>query len=141
MYAPPPTTRMNIGPLTVNLGDGAYSWMWALIEFNVGIITACMPSMLLFTKWVRGEMTETKGSTGRARSTNPTIGGGGGSGSAAKFSRNNAPSLMNTRTSHRLGSEEYIMQEMSGIVKSTGVVVVELGVVSGSRGGDGSSFC
>lgn len=115
--------------------------MWALVELNLGIIAACMPSMLLFVKWVRGEMTETKGSTGRSRSQNPTIGGGGGggSGSAGKYSRNKAPSQTNARTSHRLGSEEYIMQEMGGIVKTTELVVVEMGVPPGSREGPETS--
>lgn len=106
--------------------------MWGLIEFNLGIITASMPSMLLFAKWVRGEMTEDKV---RSSSENPTIGGGGGKGSGAKFSHNKGQSQMSTLASHRLGSEEYIMQDAGGIAKSTELVVVEMGVVSGGRDG------
>lgn len=114
--------------------------MLTFVEFNLGIITASMPSMLLFIKWVRGEMTETKGSEGRSRNENLTIGSGGGNGSA-KFNRSRGPSEMDSRMSHHLGSEEYIMQDTSSIIKSTEVVVVEMRVPQGSKGDDGGSLC
>lgn len=37
------------------VGDGAFSWMLAMVEYNVAIITTCMPGMMLFVKWVRGD--------------------------------------------------------------------------------------
>lgn len=88
--------------------------------------------MLLFMKWVRGEMTEDKV---RSESENPTIGGGGGKRIVAKLSHNKDKSQISTVTSHRLGSEEFIMQEAGGIAKSTELVVVDMGVVSAGRDG------
>lgn len=114
-----------------------------MIETNVAIVVACMPSMVLFAKWVRGDMTENKNtgsSSGRTRGLNATIGsgGGGGSSNARKYSHNKVPTDINTRGN---GSEEYIMQDLGGMVKSTEMMVVEMGMPPGSRGGDGSSMC
>ncbi|KAL0638667.1 hypothetical protein Q9L58_002245 [Maublancomyces gigas] len=53
------------------LWDGAYSWMLTLVEMYVGIMTACMPAMNMFIKWIRGEKSVP------AEPENDTIGGGG----------------------------------------------------------------
>lgn len=113
-----------------------------MIEINIAIVVACMPSMVLFTKWVRGDMTEAKStSTGSARSRGinpPTIGGGGGS-NPRKYSHNTVSTEISTRGN---GSEEYIMQGIGGgMVKSTEMMVVEMGIPPRSRGGDGNSMC
>lgn len=141
--SPLPPLPPSVYPLTISTGDGAYSWLWVLVEMNAAIIVACMPSMLLFIKWVRGDMTEPKSTgagSGRTRGLNATIGSGGAAGgnSARKHSHSKAQSDMHT---HRLGSEEYIMQEIGGMVKSTEMMVVEMGMPPGSRGGDGGSMC
>lgn len=52
------------------LGDGSYSWLLAMLELYVGIMTACMPAMKLFITWIRGEGTK------RGESEDMTIGGG-----------------------------------------------------------------
>lgn len=53
------------------VGDGAYSWMFTMLELHVGILTACMPVMKLFVKWVWG------GKNVRGGGGDGTIGGGG----------------------------------------------------------------
>lgn len=53
-----------------SLGDGSYSWMLAMMELNIGIMTACMPAMKLVVTWIRGEKR-------RGESEDETIGGGG----------------------------------------------------------------
>lgn len=45
--------------------------MWVLVELLVGIMTACMPAMNLFVKWVRGQKVE------QGLPEDDTIGGGG----------------------------------------------------------------
>lgn len=61
---------------TNRLGDGAFSWMSSLVENTIGILTACMPSMRMFVKWIRKD----KGSGAGAGQVEDeeTIGGGGG---------------------------------------------------------------
>lgn len=134
-------------------GDGAYSWLWALGEFQCGLIVACMPSMLLFAKWVRGDMSGSNNSgsgSGRTPGQNLTIGSGGralsGAGSggnsrARKYSQHGGQTEMTTRTSIRLGSQEHIMQDIDGIVKSTEVTVVEMAMPMASREHSASSMC
>lgn len=100
----------------------------ALVEFNSGIIVACMPSMLLFGKWVSGDISGGKSagsSSGRTAAMNATIGSGG--------RRNVLTMDTGTRNSIRLGSQEYIMQESDGIVKSTEVMVMEMTVLPGGE--------
>lgn len=46
--------------------------MWSMLELNVGVITACMPAIKLFVRWIRGPKPTTHNG-----SENPTIGGGG----------------------------------------------------------------
>lgn len=57
--------------------------MWVLIEFNVGTLVACMPSMVMFRRWVRGEYSVPKPAAAAAPVVAVpgeivTIGGGGG---------------------------------------------------------------
>lgn len=99
--------------------------MWALAEFNAGIITASMPSMLLYVKWIRGETDKSREPP--RQSSNPTIGGG----TPGKFGRNKPPTDVSTCTSHLSGSEVYIMREMDDMVKSTEPVAIEIGVALG----------
>lgn len=96
--------------------------------------------MLLFLKWVRGEMNQNKAFEDRAQGDNPTIGGGGGNGGAKKIGRSRGLSELDSHISHGLSNEGYAIQEVGGIVKST-ELVVKLGVPPGSRGGDGDSLC
>lgn len=99
--------------------------MWALTEFNAGIITASMPSMLLYVKWIRGETDESREPP--RQSSHPTIGGG----TPGKFGRNQPPMDVSTCRSHLSGSEVHIMREMDDMIKSTEPVVVEIGVAPG----------
>lgn len=111
-----------------------------MAEFNTGIIIACMPSMMLFARWIRGPK-PTDGTSGNSASKNGTIGSGGGGSSARpnrKYGHNKAAAEISTRISHSRGSEEYIMREMGGIVKSTELVVVETTPSQGSTRDDGS---
>lgn len=98
--------------------------MWALVEFNTGIIVACMPSMVMFVRWVRGDM----GSSGNR---NPHAKHGSG-GAGVQPARQFVPMEVQTRISRGHGSDEYIMQEMEGIVKTTEVLVVETAWGEGS---------
>lgn len=50
----PPYPSPGVSQLTDGIGDGAYTWMYGFLELNVGIITACMPAMKLFHKWMSG---------------------------------------------------------------------------------------
>lgn len=112
-----------------------------MVEMNMAIIVACMPSMLLFAKWVLGEPTEDRSAqVAPHRGNNGAFGDAGGApGRRAKKNHSETTTDLNTH----LGSEEYIMQDLQG--KSSGVVVVEveeIGMSSGiSRDGDGSSVC
>lgn len=109
-----------------------------MAEFNTGIIIASMPSMILFARWIRGPKS-TDGTSGNSAGKNGTIGsGGGGSSGNRKYGHNKAAAEISTRISHSHGSEEYIMREMGGIVKSTELVVVETAPSQGSTRGDGS---
>lgn len=117
-----------------------------MAEFCAGIIVACMPSMLLFAKWVRGDMTESKNSgsgSGRTPGQVRTFGSGGrpGASNAKGYSHTGAPTEMATRTSIRMGSQEYIIHDSNGIVKSTEVVVVEMTMPPAGRGNDAGSMC
>ncbi|KAL0635209.1 hypothetical protein Q9L58_005855 [Maublancomyces gigas] len=38
--------------------DGAWCWAVSLIECNVGIMTASMPGVVVFVRWVRGNTLE-----------------------------------------------------------------------------------
>lgn len=124
--------------------------MWALAEFSTGIIIACMPSMLMFIRWMRGDLSDSKkSSSSGSHNMNATFGSGGGSGArpSRKFSLNKGAAEIHTRISHGHGSEEYIMQEMGGIVKSTELVVVETATPGWERERerererDGGSMC
>lgn len=131
MYAPPPRYPLTY-PLT-NPGDGAYSWMWGLIEMNMAIIVACMPSMLLFAKWFRGETTEDRrAQTGPRCDNHGTFGGGGGGG--RKKNHSETTSELHT---HDLVSEEYIMQGLES--ESAEVMVPEMGMPPASGGSGGGS--
>lgn len=108
-----------------------------MVELKTGVIIACMPSMLLVAKWFRGKSTEAK----RARAPAGPRGGLGGtfgSGGRAK-KHNHSETTTSELHTHHLGSEEHIMRDLGGIVKSTEMAVVEMGMPPGSRGEDGSS--
>lgn len=111
-------------------GDGAYCWMWVLAEFNAGIITACMPSMFLFINWVRGDINE--GNKGLARPGTRNFGG------PERYARGQSPREGSFRASQSLGSEEYIVMEMGGIIKPAEEVVMEVMVEIGTTGSRGS---
>lgn len=85
-------------------GDGARSWMWALVEFNAGIITACMPSMLVFVNWVRGDLQRKIHAVETA-----TIGRGGGS-LGRRCGHNKRAVEIDTTISRWNGSEEDMME-------------------------------
>ncbi|KAL0638697.1 hypothetical protein Q9L58_002275 [Maublancomyces gigas] len=99
--------------------DGMYTWMWALAEYNTGIIVACMPSMLLFLRWVRGDM---DGNKKPISGSNPTIGGGGVKGRPA---RKTETLDMHTSISIVHENDEYGMRDEGGIMKSEELVIVE----------------
>lgn len=86
-------------------GDGAHSWMWALIEFNAGIITACMPSMLVFVNWVRGDLQRKESYV----ADTATIGRGGG-GLGRRYAHNKNAGEIDTTISHWDWSEADMME-------------------------------
>lgn len=83
--------------------------MWGLVEFNAGIITACMPSMLMFMKWVRGDMNVRQAHTPGVE--NVTIGGGGYGGRGRKWQKDD----LGTDVSYSSGGDEDEIAEMGGI--------------------------
>lgn len=100
-------------------GDGAFSWMLAMVEYNVAIITTCMPGMMMFVKWARGDSLgkPVLGKPGTGGNENATIGGKrwrcGGGGRADVESRDMIS----------YGSEEYSASGGGGMVKLTEVLV------------------
>lgn len=105
----------------ITLGDGMYTWMWALAEYNTGIIVACMPSMLLFLRWVRGDMDKNKKPLS---GSHPTIGGGGGGGRGRPTWKSET-SEIHTRISMAHENDEDGIREVGGIIKSEELVTVE----------------
>lgn len=114
-----PPSPLSPNATNITPGDGMYSWMWALAEYNTGIIVACMPSMLLFLRWARGDMDPNKK---LISGSNPTIGGGGVRGRPA---RKTETSEMDTRTGMAHENDEYGMRDVGGIIKSKELVTVE----------------
>lgn len=93
-------------------GDAGYCWMVAMVECNVAIMTACMPGVMVFVRWMRGEAIEPV-VLGAEKGDLGTIGGG------QRRHRLRDPSV-----SHTGGSdEEYGMRGMGTAVPSTEVLV------------------
>lgn len=42
--------------LTFAAGDGGYCWVIGIVECNVAIMTASMPGVYVFIRWMRGEL-------------------------------------------------------------------------------------
>lgn len=80
----PPSPSGRVSELTHASGDSAWSWMWVLIEFNVGTVATCMPSMVMVFRWVRGDYSTRKAAVVAAAPVFAvpgeivTFGGGGG---------------------------------------------------------------
>lgn len=102
-----------------------------MLECNVGIIVACMPGMMLFVKWMMGTV-ERKviGAPGSLRNEDGTIGSGGRAGQRKQNRHDQVITEMSTTISHDNDneSEEYIMNDIGGIAKST-EVLLETGTV------------
>lgn len=122
-------------PTDTTTGDGAKSWLAAMAEFNAGIIVACMPSMLLFNKWLRGDISDKKTHKPSSKQ-NDTIGGGGGGGPPR---RKHNPHSFPSEAATRVDSQEYIMQDLRAKESQPDMLVVEM-PPPGSRS-DGGSMC
>lgn len=86
--------------------------MVAMVECNVGIMTACMPGVMVFVRWMRGEAIE-PAVLGVEKGDLGTIGGG------QRRHRRIDPNVTDT-----VGSdEEYGMRGMGTAVPSTEVLV------------------
>lgn len=63
------------------IGDTSICWIVGVGECNVGMMTACMPGVMVFVRWVRGDQLE-RGVLGKpgVEGIEPTTIGGGGRG-------------------------------------------------------------
>lgn len=115
MYVPPSVSADN--SLTT-AGDGAFSWMLALVEYNVAIITTCMPGMMMFVKWVRGDSLGKPviGKLGTGGNENATIGG-------KRWRYGNRRVDVESSDMVSYGSEEYPASGRGGMVRLTEVLV------------------
>lgn len=94
----------NGGILLTEIGDGAWCWVVALVECNVGIMTASMPGVTVFVRWVRGETTEHgKPGAQENKNENDTVGHRG-----QRMQRRSAISSTGSRR-----DEEYELQGMT----------------------------
>lgn len=106
----PPHTRDG-GILLTEIGDGAWCWVVALVECNVGIMTASMPGVTVFVRWVRGETTEHgKPGAQENENENDTVGHRG-----QRMRRRSVISSIGSRR-----DEEY---ELQGMTRSNEVLV------------------
>lgn len=110
------------------LGDGAFSWMSSLVENTIGILTACMPSMRMFIKWIRTD----KGSGGGAGQVEDeeTIGGGG-----KRRQRNNGV-LTESDGGSKGGGTYELGNRVEGVVGYSTEVLLEAGVVEAANGSE-----
>lgn len=109
-----------------------------MAEMIVGIITACMPSMMLVAQWLRGDaaVRNSLGALGAEGGENVTIGGGGGGGIRRQHGHSLDMADLHSTINHDCGddrSDRYNMAEIGGIDKST-EVLVETGTASKSSG-------
>ncbi|KAL0631479.1 hypothetical protein Q9L58_009657 [Maublancomyces gigas] len=91
--------------------DGAYTWFWTLLEINAGMMTACMPSMMLFWRWVKGENQKPDvigagGGVGQAS----TIGGGGGK-------KGPRVGVLDSLGSEQMVGEVYVLNDVGGCME------------------------
>lgn len=89
-----------------------------MAETSVGIITACMPSMMLVAQYLRGDI-KSNSIPSIPQGENATIGGSGGSGPGNRRIHEHNIGMISLDEE----GSEYGMTEMGGIAKSTEVLV------------------
>lgn len=126
MYVLP---SVSAGKSLTAAGDGAFSWMLAMVEYNVAIITTCMPGMMLFVKWVRGD------SLGKSVLGKPVLGkpGTGGNENATigrkRWRYGDGQVDVESSDMVSYGSEEYSASGQGEMVKLTEVLVETSAIV------------